>query len=333
MKRVAVFALLLAAAPAAAQEEGTPIPERGLSMGDRTASFDVDLSYVRFTRFFDGAGGSRSLDDAFSDPVTSTGARHVAIDAAVLAFDGRIVPEKGISLGLQVPLVRDSRSGDLEIAGLPAPQGFYAEGMAIGDLTADAQVELPGSGRGWGANVDLMAKLPAGHWRKLDPDQLPTGDGEVGIGGQTAAWVRIASSEVGVRAGLMALLPRTVGTDVDRGDPRWLSAWERTRLGPDFALGISGGLLARSADRSGHRPVTTLQDGGEPGSLAPPSSLITVAPFAVWRARPDTGVTFSISSPGSGWLFFPAPGGAALAGKNVMQPETQLTVSMVTVFR
>src|SRR5438067_1924513 len=125
MKRsLLCLALLLLASPARAQNEERDFPTRIVPSHVDEPNSSLELSYIRFTRYFDGSGKSRSLDEAFSDPVTATRASRVAIDAAVLTVDGRAAPSRGITAGLAIPLVRDTRSGNLALLGV-ASQPFY----------------------------------------------------------------------------------------------------------------------------------------------------------------------------------------------------------------
>lgn len=290
----------------------------------------LDLSYVRFTRYFDEDGRQKELDDAYAG--FGQRGRGISIDAMVVSFEGRYVLGPGFSAGIRVPWVRNSRNGRVPIApGLD--QSVYAEGSSLGDIVGDVALDVPFPETSSSFGAALAVQAPSGRWSALDPNELPTGAGAIGVGGELYAVWRGGPVAVGGVAGIMMLLPRQDHPDtIDPGDPIWGRVFAQARIGERVHAGVEMVGLSRSADRVGGRAVTSINGGIAPGSLVPASSLITAAPYLDARMGRGSFVRVSVSSSGSGWLFAPVETGYALRGRNILAPEAQLRASFLARF-
>ena len=330
MKRI-LFLVALVLAPRAALAFGG-ISDPGVAADSQPgASWSrIDLSYVRFTSYYDADGHRRSLDRAYA---TAAGnGRGVAIDALVVSFAGRFVIGPGCSAGVNVPLVRNSRSGHIQV--VPGiEQSVYAEGSSIGDIVADVTLEvpLPDTRDAFGASFALQA--PSGTWHGLDATRLPTGNGTIGAGGELFAGWRSEVWEAGAAAGILVLLPRRQsGGDVDLGDPIWGRAHGSRHFGQNASAGLEVTGINRTADRVARTPVADATLGDTPGMLSPASSLVTVSPFVEGRVARSTFARVSISNPANGWMFIPVRTGVAVRGRNVLAPDAQLALSVQARF-
>lgn len=322
MKRLLLLALL-AASPALGSTEddraaGTP----------GTTDATLELSFSRFEEFFDERGRSRRLDDAFGD-----GAEGVAVDALLFQFGGRYVLGPGLEARVDVPLVRNARSGRVKT--LLTEESLYAESLAVGDVTASARFEIPldlgDTDSGFG--VSGLLKAPTGIYESVGEDQLPTGGGDWGLGGELFAVVRPMRSELGAAASVLLLLPhQRDDREVDRGDARTVRVWAALPLGARGKAGIRFHALLREADRLEGEEVRDLAGGAQPGALVPESRLLSAAPYLELSPGRNATVVLSAGAPATSWLFLPAETGFPISGKNVMLTRVQARVFFLTEF-
>lgn len=323
---VAVAAPVGAHAASGDDEEDEDDDDRA-PRGRTTSVFDV--SYVRFGGFHDGDGRVQPLEEGFG-----AGAKDVSVDAFVFSFGGRYVLAPGFETGVDVPLVRNTRSGRVET--LPGfEDSLYAEGFAIGDLHAHARLEVPITDDPQKSAVGVLGviKAPTGLSEELDEGELPTGGGDIGLGGELFALWRDRLGEAGAAAGMMLLLnQRRDDVEVDRGDPRWARVWGAARILPTLSVGASLLVLDREADRVEGEPVDTLSGGGQPGALAPESHLVTVAPYVELAFSPQTRARLALGGTATGWLFLPVETGVPLQGKNVLGDGIPLSLAIEAQF-
>ena len=321
--RVAPFVLLGVLAPFAAlasDDEGDGLPG--------TSEATLEVSWSRFERFYDGDGESRPLDAAFGPD-----AEGVGIDAILFQFGGRHVFGPGFEAWVDVPLVRMARSGRID--GLLADESLYAESIAMGDVSAGGELEVPldtgeiSSGFGAGA----WLKAPTGNYEDIDEKQMATGGGDWGIGGELFAVVRPGRAEAGAAAGLLLLLPHERdGFEVDRGDVRTGRLWVATNVGPRIRLGLKLHALMREDDRVEGDPVAASALGTQPGGLVPSSRLLSLSPYVDVSPAEKTRLMVAIGAPTTPWLAVPGEAGWALDGKNVLVTGTQVRVFFRSAF-
>ena len=319
--------LVVVPAQADDDEEDEDDDDRRGSRKNAQSAFEI--SYVSFDGFHDGDGKRQSLDEGFG-----AGAEGVALDAFVFSFGGRYVLAPGFQTGVDVPLVRNTRSGRIEtLPGLS--DSIYAEGFAIGDITAHARLDVPIEEDPRGSVVGALGiiKAPTGLSEELDEEQLPTGGGDIGLGGELYAVARARSFEAGAAAGMMLLLnQRREDVEVDRGDPRWARVWGAARVVPKVAVGASLLALHREADRVEGEPVDSLTGAGQPGSLAPESRLVSIAPWVEVRFTPQARARLALGGTMLGWLFLPLEAGVPLQGKNVLAADLPLSLAIEAQF-
>lgn len=316
--------LLLAAAPVSAlasqdhRAAGTP------GSTDTT----LELSFARFEEYFDERGRSRPLREGFGD-----GAKGVAIDVLLFQFGGRYVLGPGLEARVNVPLVRSARSGRIET--ILAEESLYAESMSIGDVTASARFEIPldiGEVES-GFGVAGMLKAPTGIHESVADDQMPTGGGDWGIGGELFAVVRPMRAELGAAASVLLLLPHgRDGRETDRGDARTVRVWGALPLGARGKAGLELHALLREADRVDGEEVRTLEGGAAPGVLVPESRLLSASPYVELTPGRNATVVLSAGAPATSWLFLPAETGFPLSGKNVLLTRVQARVFFLAEF-
>ena len=294
-----------------------------------TTDATLELSFARFDRFYDDDGKSRPLSSAFGGD-----AKDVVVDTLLFQFGGRIVLGPGLEASVDVPLVRNARSGRIE--SLLGNESLFAESLAMGDVSASARFEIPldvGEVES-GFGVAGTLKAPTGVFEDLESDQIATGGGDWGIGGELFAVARPFRLELGASAALMLLLPHERDeVEVDRGDPRHVRAWlDAPMLSARSRIGLEVHGLVREADRAAGEEVGSLGAGGQPGALAPASRLVSLAPYV--EIRPYAGARFlaSAGAPATGWLFLPQETGLPLSGKNVLRSQMQLRVFFLSGF-
>ena len=322
MKHAWIGAALLVASPALASEDDRAAGRPGSS--DAT----LELSFARFEQYFDERGRSRRLDDAFG-----AGAKNVAVDSLLFQFGGRYVLGPGLEARVDVPLVRTSRSGQVET--LLTEESLYAESMAVGDVTGSARFEIPlGGGEVESAfGVGGLLKAPTGIYEGVEQDQMPTGGGDWGIGGELFVVVRPMRAEIGGAASMLLLLPHERDErEVDRGDARAFRAWAALPLGSRGKAGLRFHALLREADRVEGVEVRDLPEGAQPGALVPESRLLSAAPYVELTPARNATVVLSAGAPATSWLFLPAETGFPLSGKNVMLTRVQARVFLLTEF-
>lgn len=313
---------LLAFCPGLCLAQSTEAAAPGTSEGT------FELSWSHFERFYANDGEAKPLDDAFAP-----GTRDVTIDALMFRFGGRFVLGPGFVAWVDVPLVRLTRTGETE--SLLGDESLYAEAMQMGDVSGGARLEIPldvgdlPSAFG----VAGVVKAPTGTFEKIESNQIATGGGDWGLGGELFALARPGDVELGAAAGLMLLLPHERdGVEVDRGDVRSARIWIIAPLGPRARVGATLSAWMREADRVEGDAVDSLVGGAQPGALVPASRLLTVGPFVELSPVRHTRLVVSLNAPTSSWLFVPGEAGWALSGKNVMITGTQLHVAFRAKF-
>lgn len=318
MKRVLTCALALwVGAPSFAHAADEDAPGR-----PGTSEATLEISWSHFERFYDGDGESRSLETAFGP-----GAKGVGLDALMFQFGGRYVVGPGFEAWVDVPLVRLARSGKID--GLLGDESLYAETIAMGDVSAGGKLEIPldigETSSAFGAGLGL--KAPTGNFEDVDEDQIATGGGDWGVGGELFAVVRPGHLEAGAAAGLLLLLPHERDeAQVDRGDVRSARAWIAGSVHPRARVGLKLHAFMREADRVEGEPVEGLAGGAHPGVLVPESRLLSLAPYVDLSPGGDARLLVSFGGPTMPWLSVPGEAGWAIDGKNVLVTDMQLRV-------